>query len=59
MKTYSVIVNETVTYAVELEAENEEQAIALVNKDINKYEIVSEEVTDWEVDYAEEVEWIF
>ena len=55
MKTYSVIVNETVTYAVELEAENEEQAIALVNKDINKYEIVSEEVTDWEVNYAEEV----
>jgi len=55
MKTYSVIVNETVTYAVELEAENEEQAIALVNKDINKYEIVSEEVTDWQVDYAEEV----
>ena len=55
MKTYSVIVNETVTYAIELEAENEEQAIALVNEDINKYEIVSEEVTDWQVDYAEEV----
>tara|TARA_Y100000590_G_scaffold58035_1_gene61196 strand:- start:1318 stop:1491 length:174 start_codon:yes stop_codon:yes gene_type:complete len=55
MKIYSVIVNETVTYAVELEAENEEQAIALVNEDINKYEIVSEEVTDWEVNYAEEI----
>jgi len=57
MKIYSVIVNETVTYAVELEAENEEQAIALVNEDINKYEIVSEEVTDWEVNYAEEIVW--
>ena len=55
MKTYSVIVNETVTYAVELEAESEDEAIALVNEDINKYEIVSEEVTDWDVDYAEEV----
>ena len=55
MKTYSVIVNETVTYAIELESENEEQAIALVNEDINKYEIVSEKVTDWQVDYAEEV----
>jgi len=55
MKIYSVIVNETVTYAVELEAENEEQAIALVNEDINKYEIVSEEVTDWEVNCAEEI----
>ena len=55
MKTYSVIVNETVTYAVELEAQSEDEAIALVNKDINKYEIVSEEVTDWQVDYAEEV----
>jgi predicted ATP-grasp superfamily ATP-dependent carboligase len=55
MPTYSVIVNETVTYAVELEAQSEDEAIALVNKDINKYEIVSEEVTDWQVDYAEEV----
>jgi len=55
MKTYSVIVNETVTYAVELEAQNEDEAIALVNEDINKYEIVSEKVTDWQVDYAEEV----
>ena len=32
MKTYSVIVNETVTYAVELEAQSEDEAIALVNK---------------------------
>ena len=58
MPTYSVIVNETVTYAVELEAQSEDEAIALVNKDINKYEIVSEEVTDWQVDYAEEVVWL-
>ena len=55
MPTYSVIVNETVTFAVELEAQSEEEAIALVNEDINKYEIVSEKVTDWQVDYAEEV----
>ena len=55
MPTYSVIVNETVTFAGELEAQSEDEAIALVNEDINKYEIVSEEVTDWQVDYAEEV----
>ena len=55
MPTYSVIFNETVTFAVELEAQSEDEAIALVNEDINKYEIVSEEVTDWQVDYAEEV----
>ena len=55
MPTYSVIVNETVTFAAELEAQSEDEAIALVNEDINKYEIVSEEVTDWQVDYAEEV----
>ena len=55
MPTYSVIVNETVTFAVELEAQSEDEAIALVNEDINKYEIVSEKVTDWQVDYAEEV----
>ena len=55
MKTYSVIVNETVTYAVELEAKSEDEAIALVNEDINAHEIVYEEVTDWQVDYAEEI----
>ena len=55
MKTYLVECMETTTFVVEVEAQSEDEAIALVNKDINKYEIVSEEVTDWQVDYAEEV----
>ena len=55
MKTYHITCEEINTFIVEVEAKSEDEAIALVNEDINKYEIVSEEVTDWEVDYAEEV----
>ena len=55
MKTFHVECMETTTFIVEVEAQSEDEAIALVNKDINKYEIVSEEVTDWEVNYAEEL----
>ena len=55
MPTYHIECMETNSFIVEVEAQSEDEAIALVNEDINKYEIVSEEVTDWQVDYAEEV----
>ena len=55
MKTYSVIVNETVTYAVELEAESEDEARDLVNEDVNNYEVVDERVGDWEINLIEEL----
>ena len=55
MKTYSVIVNETVTYAVDLEAQSEDEARDLVNKDVNNYEVVDEKVSDWEINLIEEL----
>ena len=49
MKTYEVICNEVRTFAVLVEAEHEDQATELVNEDINKYKVVTEDITDWEV----------
>ena len=37
------------------EAKSEDEAIALVNEDINAHEIVYEEVKEWQVDHAEEI----
>ena len=55
MKTYLIECMETNTFVVEVEAKSEDEAIALVNEDINAHEIVYEEVTVWQVDYAEEI----
>ena len=55
MPTYSVIVNETVTYAVELEAQSEEEARELAHSDINSHEVIQEWVSDWEINLITEV----
>ena len=49
MKTYKVICDEVRTFAVLVEAEHEDHATELVNEDINKYKVVTEDITDWEV----------
>ena len=55
MKTYSVIVNETNTFVVEVEAQSEDEARELVNNDVNSFEIVEERVSDWEINLVEEI----
>ena len=54
---YRVIVNETNTVVYEIEAESDTQAELLVEDNINKYKdkIISESVTDWAVDFVEEI----
>ena len=54
---FRVIVNETNTVVYEIEAESDTQAELLIEADINKYEdkIISESVTDWDVDFVEEI----
>ena len=54
---FRVIVNETNTVVYEIEAESDTQAELLIEADINKYEdkITSESVTDWDVDFVEEI----
>ena len=56
MTKYKVYVQETRTIMLEVEAPNDIEACDLVNEDINKYPVIDEEVTFWEVDYAEEID---
>ena len=49
MKTYEILCTEVRTFSVLVEAEHEDQATELVNEDINKYKVVTEDITDWEV----------
>jgi hypothetical protein len=57
MPKFRVIVNETNTVVYEIEANDEDHASDLIHDDINKYEdkITSEDVTDWDVDFVEEI----
>ena len=55
MKTYHVECMEVVTFTVEVEAESEDQARELARADINSFEVISEGVSEWEINLIEEV----
>ena len=55
MKTYLVECMETNTFVVEVEAQSEDEARDLVNKDVNNYEVINESVSEWCVDDVTEV----
>ena len=55
MKTYHITCEEINTFIVEVEAENEEQAFELVNKNFNNHDVISESVSEWCVDDITEV----
>ena len=55
MATYHITCEEINTFTVEVEAENEEQALELVNENVNKHEVVYESVSEWSVDDITEV----
>ena len=55
MPEFNVIVHETNSITLAVEAENDIEAARLVEEDINKYEILDQEVIDWTVDFVEEV----
>ena len=54
MKTYHIECMETTTFVVEVEAQSEDEARDLVNKDVNNYEVIYEEVLDWEINLITE-----
>ena len=56
MTLFNVIVYETNAITLQVEAEDDIEAARLVEADINKYPVISEEVVDWNVDFAEEVD---
>ena len=58
MTLFNVIVYETSTITLQVEAEDDIEAARLVEADINKYPVISEEVVDWNVDFVEEGWWL-
>ena len=55
MPEFNVIVHETNSITLKVEAEDDIEAGRLVEEDINNYEVLSEETIDWTVDFVEEV----
>ena len=46
---------ETVTFTVEVEAQNENEARELAHADINSFEVISEGVSEWNIEEVVEV----
>ena len=55
MPLFNVIVHEINSITLKVEAENDIEAGRLVEQNINNYEVLDEEVIDWNVDFVEEV----
>ena len=55
MKDFNVTIYETRTITFAVEAEDETQAEELLNKNIHKYEVLEEEIVDWEVGFIDEI----
>ena len=55
LKTYQIECYETNVFMIEVEAQNEDEARELAQKDINSFEILDEYVSDWEINYVEEI----
>ena len=54
MKTYHIECMETNTFVVEVEAQNEDEARELAREDINSFEVISEGVSEWEINLITE-----
>ena len=55
MPLFNVIVHEINSITLKVEAEDDIEAGRLVEQNINNYEVLDEEVIDWNVDFVEEV----
>jgi len=55
LKTYQIVCYETNEFKIEVEAQSEDEARELAQKDINSFEILDEYVSDWEISYVEEI----
>ena len=55
MPLFNVIVHEINSITLKVEAEDDIEAGRLVEQNINNYEVLDEEVIDWQVDFVEEV----
>ena len=55
MKTYLIECMETNTFVVEVEAQSEDEARELAHADINSFEVISEGVSEWNIEEVVEV----
>ena len=56
MKSFLIECAEINYFTIEVDAQNEEQAIELARKDINSFEVLDEYVSEWDVNSIREVE---
>jgi len=55
MKDFNVTIYETRAITFAVEAQSEDEARELVNENINAYEVLQEEIVDWNVEFVDEV----
>ena len=55
MKTYHIECMETNSFIVEIEAQSEDEARELAHADINSFEVISEGVSEWNIEEVVEV----
>ena len=55
MKSYLIECAEINYFTIEVDAQSEEEARELAREDINSFEVISEGVSEWEINLIEEV----
>tara|TARA_Y100001963_G_C6444433_1_gene292916 strand:+ start:64 stop:243 length:180 start_codon:yes stop_codon:yes gene_type:complete len=55
LQTFHVLCEETTYFTVEVEALNEDEARELVHADVNSHEVISEAVSEWNIDEVRRV----
>ena len=54
-KSFRITCAETNYFAIEVDAESEEEAIELARADINSFEVLDEYVSEWDINDVEEI----
>ena len=56
MKDFNVTIFETRAITFAVEAEDDIEAGRLLEENINKYEVLEEEIVDWQVEFVDEIQ---
>ena len=55
MKDFNVTIFETRAITFAVEAEDDIEAGRLLEENVNKYEVLEEEIVDWQVEFIDEI----
>jgi len=55
MRTYHITCEEITTFIAKVEADNLDEAYERIRADVNKYEVINESISEWDIIDAEEV----